>query len=242
MLTVLKAYIKTALIPMLYVFGILVSFKTIFKDVRWGFFLLVFLIPQSNVWYKLHPYPFGKDFLDILFLAVLLGLFIQKKGIEGVSNTGLIICYILFSYLTLINSSFQFGLPFPVTTDNGLLISWKNYAQMLFLYILASNVIREEDQQKVLIVLMAIVVLIVAVRAFRDFSGGATFRYDKRYAGPFAVSRLGANHFGAFMSYNFALLLGMFFIDKQKKEIYSFSPLSYFHFILYFLHIHGEFI
>ena len=67
MLGVLKQYLRLAFFPTLYIGGFGIMLVTIFKEAKWGLFLLVFLIPQSNVWYKFHRYPFGKDFMDFLF-------------------------------------------------------------------------------------------------------------------------------------------------------------------------------
>ena len=71
----IKNAFKAVSLPALYAGSIYVAFKTAFKDARWGLYLLVFLAPQPNLWHKLFEYPLGKDILDVVFLAVLIGMF-----------------------------------------------------------------------------------------------------------------------------------------------------------------------
>ena len=118
MLTAFKHFLRLALIPVLYIGAIFTVLVTIFKDAKWGLFLMIALIPQPNIWYKLHSYPYGKDLMDILISAVLLGIIVQKKGFESTSNTTIIIVFLLISYLALWNSSMRFNLPLPFTTSN----------------------------------------------------------------------------------------------------------------------------
>jgi O-antigen ligase len=218
MLASLKLFLRLALIPVLYIGTIFTVLVTIFKDAKWGLFLMIALIPQPNMWYKLHSYPYGKDFMDILFFAVLLGIIVQKKGFERTSNAPMIIIFIIISYLALWNCSMRFNLPLPFTTSNELLRDWKNYAEMIFLYFLVLNVVKEEDQQKTLVVIMTVVVLLISIRSYRDFTGGGAFSYDKRYGGPFEAVGLGSNHLGAFIAYTSAVFLGFLFYDKDKKR------------------------
>jgi O-antigen ligase len=60
------------------------------------------------------------------------------------------------------------------------------------------------------------------LRSYRNFSAGDTFAYDKRAGGPFEVLGLGANHFGAFIAYYCAAILGMSFFEENKKLKYLF--------------------
>ena len=218
MLTALKAFLKMIFTPMLYGGMFITAIATIFKKVEWGFLLMIVMIPQPNLWFKLHEYPMGKDFMDILFFSILFGILYQYKAFEMTSNTTIIIILITISYVALWNSSMRFSLPLPVSTSNELLKDWKNYAEMIALYFLALNVIRNEDQQKKIVLLMTIIILLIAVRSYRNFSAGDSFRYDKRVGGPFEAVGLGANHFGAFIAYYSAFFLGLSFLDPNRKR------------------------
>ncbi|HYA12776.1 MAG TPA: hypothetical protein VEF33_00390, partial [Syntrophales bacterium] len=121
---------------------------------------MVALIPLPNVFYKLYPYPMGKDFLDILFIAVGIGIFVNKGGFERRGNSVLIIILILASYFALWNSSRNFSLPLPISYGNPMIKPWKGYAFMVAMYLLTFNAMKgDENQRKILAVLMALVIL-----------------------------------------------------------------------------------
>jgi O-antigen ligase len=218
MLTALKQFIRFILPSALYGVAIFAALGTIFKKAEWGLYLMIVMIPQPNIWHKLHEYPMGKDFMDILIFSILLGILYQQKGFDKTSNTTVIILVIIVSYLALWNSSLRFNLLLPFTTSNELLKDWKNYAEMILLYFLVLNVVKKEEQQKILVTVMSIVILLIAIRSYRNFSGGDSFSYDKRVGGPFEAVGLGANHFGSFIAFYCSAFLGMFFYDKDKKR------------------------
>lgn len=217
-LTAIKFFLKWLLAPVLYGGGIFTALVTVFKRAEWGLFLLVAMIPQPNIWYKLHGYPLGKSFIDILFFAILIGIVFQQKGFTKTNHSTFILFFVLLSYLSLWNSSIRFSLPLPLTTSNELLRDWKNYAEMILLYFLVLNVIKTEEQQKTVVVLMSVVILLIAIRSYRDFSGGESFDYSKRVGGPFEAVGLGANHFGAFIAHYCVIFLGLFFFDNDPRR------------------------
>lgn len=218
MLTYVKVSLKKIFFPVSYVCGIFLMLYTAIKDVRPGLMLLIVLIPQPNLWYKYHAYPLGKDFIDILFIALIIGTIMQKRTSDRGRNTAIIAFYIAISYASLINSSLQFGLPFPITSSNHFVMEWKNYVQMIAIYLLIVNNIKEEREYRVYILLISVVLAFVAFRVFRNFYAGESFDYGKRAAGPFEVVRLNANHMGAFMVHYVAMLVGMFIWDDDRKR------------------------
>ena len=217
MLGALKGLIRGAIPLSLYLGTIATCLATIFKRAEWGVFLLVAMIPQPNIWYKLHDFPLGNNFIDALVFSILLGMMVQHKGFARTPNTLYIMLFMTVSYISLWNSSLRFLLPVPLTTANPLLADWKNYAEMIFLYFLILNVVQEEDQQKKILILIAVVMLLLGIRSYRNFEGGDTFNYDKRVGGPFEAVGLGPNHFGAFIIDYCAILLGLFIYEKDRK-------------------------
>jgi O-antigen ligase len=188
-----------------------------FRRAEWGLFLMVVLIPLPNVFYKLYPYPMGKDFLDFLFIAVGIGIFVNKGGFERRGNSALIIILILASYFALWNSSRNFSLPLPISYGNPMIRPWKGYAFMVAMYLLTFNAMKgDENQCKILAVLMASVILFISVRSFRGYTAGGSFIDSSRDVGPFWIVGLGSNHFGAFIVYCSAFLLGVFLLDDNR--------------------------
>lgn len=235
MLAALKAFVHAILAPMLYAGLWGTFFASVFRRAEWALYLLVILTPLPVIWYRLHDFPLGTSTLDILIFGAFLGVLFNKQGFQSAPSTWLIGVFIFISYLALWNSTLRFGLPLPFTTSNPLLSSWKNYVEMIFLYFIAYNVVRNEDQQKTLVIIMATVILLIMVRETRNFTAGTSFSYDKRAEGPFWIVGLGANHFGAFIAHYCGLLFGLFLVDKHKyrKWLYlgaaafSVSPLFF---------------
>lgn len=235
MLTALKYFLRLALVPVLYFGLILASVFTIFKKAEVGLFIMIAMIPQPNILYKLQDYPFGKDFMDILFFSIVLGMIIQKKGFAKTDSNKFIILFVVISYLALWNSSMRYSLPLPFSTSNFLFVDWKNYTEMILLYYLTLNCIKNEDQQKLAVVLMSVIVLLIAVRSYRNFSGGASFSYDKRVGGPFEAVGLGPNHLGAFIADYCGAFLGLFLVDKnlRRRMLYGATVLVGLHPLFY---------
>jgi len=210
-------FIREPLLFILYFGGMIVAIIAIFRKAEWGLLLMVALIPQPNIFYKLYPLPMGKDFLDILFLAVGIGIFVNKGGYERRGNSILIIILILVSYLSLLNTCRHFSLPLPISYANPMIKVWKSYAFMVAMYLLTFNAIKDSaNYRKILAILMAMVVLFISVRSYRSFTPGASFIETSRAGGPFWVIGLGSNHFGSFVVYCSAVFLGLFMLDKIR--------------------------
>jgi hypothetical protein len=218
MLTSIFVFVKSIAVPILYFGGLITCLLSIFKKAEWGLFLMVALIPQPNIFYKLYDFPMGKKFLDLLFIAVLIGIFVNKRAFTKNSNSIIIGLYLLISYISLWKSSTNFSLPAPITTQNELLIQWKSYAVMIFMYYLALNSLRDEDQHKTLIVIMAVVILFISIRSYRAFTIAPSFLEENRMVGPFEVVRLNSNHFAAFIVSYCSLFLGLSLVDKGKRR------------------------
>jgi O-antigen ligase len=216
-LTLLFYLIRTLGLPILYFGGILTGLLSVFKKASWGLLLMVALIPQPNVFYKLYDFPMGQRFLDFLFLAVMIGIFVNKKGFERTGNSALILIIVLVSYLSLWNSSMNFTLPLPFTTANPMLKPWKSYAFMMSMYLLTFNAMKDDEKQRELLVLVtALVLLFVSIRSYRSYTPGPSFLEDSRAAGPFWIVGLGSNHFGAFIAHYSTVLLGLLILDHIR--------------------------
>lgn len=210
-------FIRTIGLPILYFGGILTCLLSVFKKASWGLLLMVILIPQPNVFYKFYQFPGGKNLLDYLFIAVLIGIFVNNGGVERSGNSVLAIILVLVSYLAVWNSSVNFSLPLPLTRANPVLKEWKSYAYMVCMYLLTFNAIKDdENQRKMLVLTMVLVVLFVSMRSYRNFTAGVSFTEDSRAVGPFWIVGLGSNHFGAFIVHYSAVLLGLLILDNIR--------------------------
>ena len=155
------------LIPLIYGLGWLAAFCALFVNPRIGIFFLFPLFPYQNVFERIKVYPFGKDFNDIIVLAILIGWFI-RKGMTGqnkekeykLKTIGLNIPVILIVISTTIGfliSTFKFGASFDF--NNTFLLNWKNYMLFPLMWFLTAENIKEKKDIKILIILMIIGIL-----------------------------------------------------------------------------------
>ena len=243
MLTFIFGFVKAIALPILYFGGLGTCLLSIFKRAEWGLFLMVALIPQPNIFYKLYQFPLGQKFLDLLFVAVLIGIFVNKKAFTVNRNSIVIGVYLLVSYFSLWISSMNFSLPLPVSTQNELLIQWKSYGVMIFMYYLTFNCLKDEDQHKTLIVIMAVVILFISIRTYRSFTVSSSFVEGNRMAGPFEVVLLDSNHFGAFIVSYCSFFLGFLLFDKDKwRRLLSLATVVLGVFPLFFSYSRGAYV
>jgi len=214
----LAAILSPMALPLFYIGVTATSVASVFRRAEWGLYALIAVTPLPNIRYRFNPYPYGKDLIDILFFAVLIGIFMNKNGFKRAPNGALLVLFIVVNYIALWNTSLRFSLPFPITTENALLSEWKNYAEMIFLYFLVFNCIKDEKHQKIVTMLVAAVMLFIAVREFRNFTEGDVFSYERRVEGPFWVMGLGANHMGAFVAHYGAVIFGLYLFDDHKPR------------------------
>lgn len=186
-------------------------------------FLFAVLAPLPTLWYPTQPLPLGKDTMDLLIASALIGGWLQRAKARALGEdparaprARFILLLMGVSYLALWNVSLRYGQSLPVTRDNPVLADWKNYAMMMFLYIVVFNAIRTRQQVHTLTMIFIGVVLFMVWRELSGFVAGSSFSYEKRANGPFWVVGLNANHFGAFIAHYAVFALGLFAVDKHK--------------------------
>lgn len=196
-----------------------VVWVSIFRRAELGMYVLAALIPLTNLRYVFHAYPLGKDLVDIMMVAITIGILLNKNGFDRSRNSWILVAFVVLNYVAVWHTSLRFSLPLPITGGNELLREWKNYTEMVLLYHLAFNSVKDEKQQKTLICIMATMILLISVREFRDFSqSGGGFSYDKRVLGPFWIEGLGPNHAGAFFAHYMSALLGLYLFDSNHRR------------------------
>ena len=228
MILSIKIFLRKLLAPSLYYGGIYLLFVTMFKNVFSGLCLLVFLLPQANIYYKLHRFPYGWMMIDFFLVAIFLGILIQNKHSDTSGNEKWIIGVILFSYFSTWVASSNFDLSAPISLSSSLFVDWKNYTRTFLLYFFVLRIAKDDEKRKILLLLISLAVLIMALKSYRNFSGGASFSWDKRYGGPFENCGLGANHFGAFMAAYSVVLLMIGLLEPNRYRKYLFLSSAFF--------------
>jgi putative inorganic carbon (hco3(-)) transporter len=161
--------------------------------------MIAIATPLPNVWYQIQDFPLGKDILDLLVVCGLIGLYTGQYVTGRARSSTLLLLYLAFTYVMVWNASVRFGLAVPLTTENSVLVIWKNYAQMVLLYFLTFHAVSDDKKQRQIILLCITILLLISLREAKNFTEGVSFSYERRLEGPFWIVGLGANHFGAFL-------------------------------------------
>lgn len=105
----------------IFLFSIAVGFIILLLGrVDLGLLFLVPLFPLRNVVENLHQMPFGKDLIDIILIAMLVGWVIKavsnrNKIIEFSPFNKLILFLFITTYISLWRGSFYLELPAPIS-------------------------------------------------------------------------------------------------------------------------------
>jgi O-antigen ligase len=209
MLSLIKDFVK-GLIPLgMYLSGLLAALVATSGRPYIALLAIVVVSPLPNVWYQVHQFPFGQDILDLLTIAGLAGVLVGGLRKQPSRAGAFLLLYLLVTYLAVWNASLRYGLPLPLTTSNSVFVFWKNYAQMVLLYILAYHALGDEKKRKLIVAACMVALFLIVLREARNFTEGASFSYERRAEGPFWITGLGPNHFGAFVVHYAAVALGL---------------------------------
>ena len=189
-------------------------FATFLASVFWrpnlGLYLLVLTLPLQTGRYRLHDFPLGAEFLDILLLGTILGLVIQGKSFVPKGNwSKFLLLYAAFCYFSLWEGSYFLRAPLPLWVTDSRFSDWKNYVELFLLALVVASTIKSKNEVRLLLLMMGLSVLVVN-RSYlgtlldRDLSH---FSYDLRDAGPLGYA--GVNGLAAFEAMMASMLLGI---------------------------------
>lgn len=133
------AFLKTIAPWSIYLSGIAGILMALTGKLRWALLLVLILCPMRNIIEKMHTMPMGDQFLDLLFLSMIIGWVVSRMS----SSKGLISpnyvntpAFILICYLFL---SMMIG---TYALTGGLMIDryssrtqdWKNFTLLPILF------------------------------------------------------------------------------------------------------------
>jgi O-antigen ligase len=225
------------------------AIATIFIKTELGLLYLALFIPLQNVMQKVHIFPFGKDFVDILMVALIIGWLIRGRSRTGkiyekTSSNFPIFFYIIFTYISLLWGTFYLNLDIGTLIDvnNIRLQDWKNLVELPILYFITVNNVKDRKWLK-LIILTGLVSMFFAnfffYREFRWYKR-PYYTHDMRVNASF--SYLGPNELGAFFAqyaiivitlllfapgFKVKIFLGVLFAFNFYCVMYSYSRAAY---------------
>ncbi len=215
------AFLKN-LAPILFYLGFIgAAIASLTGNVRLGLYFLVPLLPLQNVVNKLHDFPLGKDFNDILLLCMIFGWFISKASKSGrllakTSFTGILFLYLIFTYITLwMGSQFLHDAP-PINPADPRVQLWKNYMILPLLFFITMNNIRDVKDMRNMMVVMCASMFLMNYYNVQQVADMTSWVNRTKIHGTFVD--LGANEVASFYATYTFVLMGLLFYIKEKKE------------------------
>ena len=213
----------TTQIPfVVYIVGWILAVVALFANLQIPFMFLALCIPFTNMLARLDVFWAGKDFVDIILIAVLLGWIMQsaRKGEKIMAKTpfnGILFFHMAFTYFQLWHGSSFLGLPPPAALSDPRFQVWKNYIILPILFFVTVNVFKDKKWMRWLVILLILATLVMGLYFFKDYRwiSKDTFRDNKRGVGTFKY--LGPNEWGAFHTHFLFIALGIFFVDTSLK-------------------------
>lgn len=205
------------LLPTLLYAGMFVTFvASVFWRPNLGLYLLVLSLPLQTGRYRLHDFPLGAEFIDILLLGTILGLVIQGKSFVPRGHwSRFLLLYSVFCYLSLWEGSYFLRAPLPLWIGDPRFSDWKNYVEMFLLALVVASTVKSKEEVRLLLVMMGLSVLVVNRSYYATLSGRdlSHFSYLVRDAGPLGYA--GVNGLAAFEAMLVSLLLGIVVFTRQ---------------------------
>ena len=201
----------------LYLLGIWVFFYSASKHPEAGLYYIVPLLPLQTLRFKLHDFPLGAQWIDLMLLGCMIGAWRQGQSIfpkTGLSRLVLILAVV--TYISLWRGSFFLDGALPLWFSDPRVSDWKNYLVIPLLFYVTTACIRDKKQMKILLFCMCLTLLslnraFINTMSHRDMSA---FSYDIRDAG--AMGYAGVNGLAALEACISVFLMSMYSIHKEK--------------------------
>jgi putative inorganic carbon (HCO3(-)) transporter len=201
---------------LLYIAGLATFFASAFWRPDIGIYYIVPLLPLQTLRYKLHEYPLGAHWIDLILLGVVIGLL--RRGDSIFTKTPLrrwLLILAVWSYFSLWQGAIFLNSPMPLWFNDVRLSDWKNYMVIFLLFFLVLASIRSVKQMQILLLVICLSMLAlnrsyINTNRQRDFSA---FSYDIRGEG--SMGYAGVNGLAALEAQFSVFLLGLYSVHKK---------------------------
>lgn len=191
-----------------------------------GLYVLIPLLPNQTVRYKLQDLPLGPQIIDLVLIGMLIGIFLQGKSV--LSRNPLrapILSLWILTFLTLWTGSVFNDLPFPLFPGDERFSQWKNYCRVPLLLFVVIGAVRTRKQMLIAVSLMTAGLLwvdraFIATMQGRSFD---TFSYALRDASTMSIA--GVNGLGAFLA-QMSVFLMAFAVSQPFFRKWAFTGVA----------------
>jgi O-antigen ligase len=169
--------------PLVYVASIVAFFLAVFWRPTVALYVLIPLLPVQTVRYRLHEFPLGASFVDIMLLGALLGILRRREWSLPKPLTGFLAIFAGYTYLALWKGSLTLGLPAPLWVNDIRVSDWKDNLILPFtLFLLTYMAVKDVKRMKILLALMCLS-MVAFNRNIHDTAGArdlSSFSYSAR--------------------------------------------------------------
>jgi O-antigen ligase len=200
----------------LYFAGLAAFFASAFGHPEIGIYYIVPLLPLQTLRYKIHAYPLGAEWIDVILLGVMIGILRNRRTIFGKNPVRVWLIFMaVWSYISLWRGALFLNGPLPLWFTDGRMSDWKNYMVIFLLFFLALASIKNVKQMQVLLIVMCLSMAAlnrnyINTMRHRDLS---TFSYDLRDEG--SMGYAGVNGLAALEAQFSVLLLGLYSVQRK---------------------------
>jgi hypothetical protein len=207
-------------IPIIFIVGmIIVTLLSLTGRIHLSLLFLVPLFPLRNVVEKMHQFPMGKDMVDIILIAMIIGWFFRavsrdEKIVEYTPFNKLLVVMIIFTYFAAWKGSFYLGVPSPISFGSGILQNWKNYMIFPLLFFITVNNIKSIKQMKWLILFIVFSMFLMNYYTINQIRWMSGIISRTKINGTFMT--LGPNEIAAFYAMYTFVLVGIVLCFRAK--------------------------
>mgnify|MGYP001329883966 CR=1 FL=1 len=192
---------------------------------------LLFIVPLLPLYVILDKVlkselPLANNVVDFMFIAMLLGMLIQKRDDEGPALSpsplqGPLAIFAVYTFISLILGSGNFD-GFTGEININRYAHWKNFMIMPLLYLITYYTLRERVWQKRLFTLLFFSFLFADIRFHQSFKWVKHTLYQGVKSRVGGMAFLGPNEVAAFHAIYTLFILGLFFVDKNVKRRFAY--------------------
>ncbi|OGS17948.1 MAG: hypothetical protein A2219_06725 [Elusimicrobia bacterium RIFOXYA2_FULL_50_26] len=207
---------------------------------------IVSLIPLQNVLYRMHLFPMGKDLVDIVLAAMIIGWIVRsvikhETILEPTPLNTLLIVMAVYTYFSLWQGAFYLNEPAPLSASNLRLQTWKNYMILPLIYFLTVNNIKTTTQMKWLLLFMALTTLIMDYYTIKQIMWSPSLASRDKLIG--TTMWLGPNQVAAFYIQCIFILIGLLLTWKDfAMRVMMFILLAVSMYVMLFMYSRGAYV
>lgn len=204
----------------LYLAGVLSFVAALLGKTRWALYLVVFLLPLRNVVERMHQFPLGSQFIDVLLFALIIGWFLstifeRRSLLERSPLNFSSIMLIVYLFMSLLVGSLYMTGTLQLDTGHARVQSWKNFCLLPMLFFITLNTVTTKKEVWNVFLVMCLAMFLMGYYTTSQISWFSSLLSRAKITGTFQF--LGPNEVAAFLNQYTIILMSVYFFMKRGK-------------------------